>query len=124
MKNLDINPAIKEINEFISQHNWMDFEVKSYDGFKLVIAGSTDLMYYHLLEISFEDVFWFSGFVNGWKTDTTKEVLKLANEHNLKLEIEEGYQLFEFETEDYKNNVFVAARIINFSTEIKKLYKE
>lgn len=124
MKNLDVNPVIKEINEFISQHNWMDFELKSYDGFKLVIAGSTDLMYYHLLEITFEDVFWFSGFVNGWKTDTTKEVLKLSDEHNLKLEIEEGYQLFEFETEDYKNNVFVAARNINFSTEIKKLYKE
>lgn len=115
---------VNEINAFIAQHNWIDFEVKSYDGYRLIIAGSKDLIYYHLLEITFEDVFWFSGFVSGWRTDTSQNVLKLADKNNVKFEIEEGYQLFEFETEDYKNNVFVAARNINFSTEIKKLYKK
>lgn len=29
---------VNEINVFIAQHNWMDFEVKSYDGFKLIIV--------------------------------------------------------------------------------------
>ena len=110
--------VLNEINDFISQHSWMDFEVKSYDGFCLVIAGSTDLLYYHLFEISFEDVFWFSGFVSGWRTDTSKEVVKLNTEYQ-KFEIEKGYQLFEFVTEDYQNNVFVAARKMSFNTEIK-----
>ena len=110
--------VLNEINDFISQHSWMDFEVKSYDGFCLVIAVIIDLLYYHLCEISFEDVFWFSGFVSGWRTDTSKEVVKINTEYQ-KFEIEKGYQPFEFVTEDYQNNVFVAARKMSFNTEIK-----
>ncbi|WP_282628373.1 hypothetical protein [Empedobacter sedimenti] len=118
---MNLIDQINEINAFISQHSWMDFEVKSYDGYQLSIAGSTDLMYYHLIEICFEDVFWFSGFMNGWRTDTSKITLKLSDDDQ-KFEIEEDYHLFEFECEDYENNVFVAAKNVHFNTEIKKLY--
>ncbi|MDM1298333.1 hypothetical protein HXZ94_07435 [Empedobacter falsenii] len=116
-----IETSVNEINAFISKHNWMDFEIKSYDGYQLIIAGSTDLMYYHLIEITFEDVFWFSGFMNGWRSDTSKVILKRSDDYR-KFEIEQGYELVEFDCEDYQNNVFVAAKTIHFNTEIKKLY--
>lgn len=119
MINTNFTTAVTEINTFVYQHNWMDFEVKSYNGYQLIIAGSTDLMYYHLIEITFEDVFWFSGFMNGWQSDTSNATLKLSDEY-CKFEIEEGYYLFEFVCEDYKNNVLVAAKTIHFNTEIKK----
>lgn len=120
-----INPKVDgiltEINAFISQYSWMDFEVKSYNGYQLTIAGSKDLMYYHLIEICFDDVFWFSGFMNGWRTDTSKTTIKRSEEYQ-KFEIEADYYLFKFECEDYDNKVFVAAKNVYFNTEIKKLY--
>ena len=84
---------------------WFDFQIIEYDGYKLTIAGSIDLIYYHTLEVVFQDVFFVSGFFEGWRSDTSKPVFILPeneSEMNQKFEIEQGYQLFIFITEDYK----------------------
>lgn len=111
---------IADIDNLIRQHKWFDFYVLNYDGFKLSIAGSIDLAYYHTLEIIFEDIFFVSGFFNGWHSDTNSVVfLSPDNEKELnkRFEIEQGYQLFIFKTEDYQNDIVIAAKKVSYNTD-------
>ena len=54
--------VVKQIDDHIRQNTWFDFHLWRYDGRNLVISGSTDLTYYHKLEIIFTDVFFASTF--------------------------------------------------------------
>lgn len=111
---------VREIDRIIRQQLWFDFHVLKYDGRNLTIAGSVDLCYYHQLEIIFEDVFFFQGYFNEWRSDTTQPVFILPDnevELNMQYEIEEGYSLFIFKTEDFKNDVIVAAEKITYNTD-------
>lgn len=113
MKKDELYKKIEKLDSIIRKHSWFDMQVLQYDGWKLYIVGSTDLSYYHTLEIIFEDISFIKGHINGWKSDTSKSVFKiLENEYdfNLKYNIEEGYQLFCFKNEDYpENNILIAA---------------
>lgn len=115
-----VSEIVHLIDSIIRKDVWLDFHVYKYDGHNLIIAGSTDLCYYHQLEIVFEGVFFFHGFFSGWHSDTSQPVFVLpdnVDELNLQFEIEQGYTLFMFKAEDYKNNVIVAAEKISFNTD-------
>ena len=102
---IQLKPTVEKIDKYIRESLWFDFQIIEYDGYKLTIAGSIDLIYYHTLEVVFQDVFFVSGFFEGWRSDTSKPVFILPeneSEMNQKFEIEQGYQLFIFITEDYK----------------------
>ncbi|MCF6404879.1 hypothetical protein L3C95_18410 [Chitinophaga filiformis] len=106
---------------------WFDFTVFHYDGRKLIIAGSDDLTYYHQLEVIFEDVFFFSGYFDGWKSETQEPVFILPDAEtalalNIEYEIVEGYHLFIFKTEDYRNDVIIAAGNVSFNTDTVLYY--
>ena len=116
----EIKNKVLEIDTKIRQHKWFDFQVINYDGFKLTVAGSVDLTNYHSLEIIFEDIFFVSGFFRGWHSNTKQITFLLPDDEkkmNEKYEIEQGYQLFIFKTEDYSNDVLIAAKHITFNTE-------
>lgn len=116
----EIRDLVKEIDGIVRQQKWFDFHVLSYDGFKLTIGGSIDLNYYHSLEIIFNDVFFVSGFFKGWHSDTHSDVFLLPDneiELNRQFEIEQGYQLFVFKTEDHKSDFTVAAKSLSFNTD-------
>ncbi|MBO3271847.1 hypothetical protein [Hymenobacter defluvii] len=116
----EIHSIVAEIDKEIRQHPWFDFHVFSYNGSELVIAGSEDLSCYHTLEIVFEDVFFMSGFYQGWHSDTKAPVFILPqNESDLnqQFEIEQGYIAFIFKAEDYKNDIVVAAKHISYNTD-------
>lgn len=122
------NSIVKQIDDHIRQNVWFDFHVWSYDGRKLVISGSTDLTYYHKLEIIFTDVFYASTFFEGWHSDTDKSVIEIPNpelnrELNIKFEIEQGYQIFIIRTEDYKNDIYIAAKEVEFNTDTVYYYQ-
>ena len=68
---------VKQIDDYIRQNAWFDFHLWRYDGRKLIISGSTDLTYYHKLEIIFTNVFFASTFFEGWHSDTDKPVIKI-----------------------------------------------
>lgn len=122
-----IKNIVLEIDNEIRQNKWFDFHVLKFDGCKLIIAGSVDLIYYHTLEIIFEDVFFVSGFFRGWHSETENRVFLIpenVKEMNEKYEIEQGYELFVFKTEDYKSDIIISAKNITYKTETVYYYKE
>ena len=119
---------VKQIDNHIRQNDWFDFHLWSYDGRRLVISGSTDLTYYHKLEIIFTDVFYASTFFEGWHSETDKSVIEIPNsdlnkELNIKFEIEQGYQIFIIRTENYKKDIYIAAKEIQFNTDTVYYYQ-
>lgn len=126
MKEQDFD-IVKEIDRRIREHDWFDFHVTSYNGRVLEIVGSMDLSYYHQLEIIFEDVFFASIFFERWHSDTKKPVIELQDsdlnkELNMRFEIEQGYQLFVIRTEDYENDIYIAAKKISFNSDTVYYY--
>jgi len=120
--------TISQIDKFIRNNEWFDFHVWKYDGRSLVISGSIDLTYYHKLEIIFEDVFFVSAFFQEWHSDTSKTVIEIPDgEHcktlNINFEIEKGYQIFIIRTEDYKNDIYIAAKAVKYNTDTVFYYQ-
>lgn len=116
----ELKDLTKEIDNIARQQKWFDFHVLNYSGSKLTIAGGTDLTYYHTLEVIFEDVFFALVFFNGWRSNTNSTVFTFPDneiELNRQYEIEQGYQLFVFKTEEYRNNVVIAAKKLSFNTD-------
>ena len=116
------------IDQIIRQHSWFDFHVLKYDGSRLTIAGGIDLTYYHQLEITFENIFFAATFFEEWHSDTSKTVFEvpeaeLSRSLHLQLEIEQGYQVFIFHTEDYKNDIYIAAQKVTFNTDTVYYYQ-
>lgn len=113
----EIKDIISAIDTYIRQHAWFDFYIKKYDGQNLIVAGSTSLSYPDLIEITFEEVFFMQGFFQSWHSNTNSVVFQIPEnekELNQKFEIEQGYQLFTFKTEDYNNDVIIASKNITF----------
>ncbi len=120
--------VVNRIDNIIRSNEWFEFHILSYDGRTLRIGGGIDLTYYHSLEILFTDVFFVQGFFETWHSNTKGQVLILPDdvlnrELNLKFEIEKGYQIFVFKTDDYENDVYVAAKHISFNEDIVKYYE-
>lgn len=113
-----IRDTVETIDSIIRKEKWFDLHVAEYDGYSLSIVGGIDLSYFHTLEVIFEDVFFFSGFVNGWHSDTSSNVFIMPEnkiELNRKFEIQQGYHLFAFIPEDYTNKIFIASKNISFN---------
>lgn len=124
-----MNQKVKEIDKLIRSNHCFDFHMLKYDGRSLTIGGGINLTYYHSLEITFTDVFFIQGFFETFSTDTEEPVLiipdkTLNRELNIKFEIEKGYQVFIFRTGNYENNVYVAAKEIDYEEKIVKYYDE
>jgi hypothetical protein len=118
--------TVLEIDKEIRKHDWFEFTVLNYDGYKLTIAGSFDFSYYHNLEIFFEDILFFSGYFNGWIANTSNPTFLLPeneNEMNRKYQIENGYQLFVFKANNYENDIVIAAKNIKFNTDTVYYYE-
>ncbi len=125
---LMIKNIVSEIDQIIRKNEWFDFHVLQYDGHNMIIGGSIDLTYHHNLELIFEDVFYVSAYFNGWHTDTDKTVIEipddnLNNDLNIKFDIEQGYQLFIIHTEDYNNDIYIAAKGLTFNTDTVYYYE-
>jgi hypothetical protein len=80
------------------------------------------LIYSYDLEITFSNIFFISGVVGveGWHSDTQKIVFEIPeNEHKLnqKYGIQQGYQLFRFVTEDFKNDIIIATNAVSYNTD-------
>ncbi|MDA9339619.1 hypothetical protein N9Q68_01465 [Polaribacter sp.] len=120
--------VVENIDKIIRSNEWFDFHVLNYDGRTLKIGGGINLTYYHSLEILFTDVFFVHGFFQTWHSETKDQVLLIPDEElnqelNIKFEIEKGYQIYIFRTEDYKNDVYIAAKQITFNENIQRYYE-
>ena len=120
--NNQLQQVVSEIDQEVRSHPWFDFHVLEYDGYRLSIVGGQDLTYSHELELIFEDVFFASIFFEGWHTDTDRPVIelpskKLNKELNMKFEIQQGFQVFIIHSEDFQNDIYVAAKTLCYSTD-------
>ncbi|MBL7950883.1 MAG: hypothetical protein JNM62_04130 [Flavobacteriales bacterium] len=124
----DVRAVVEEINQLVRAQEWFDFHVVECDFRKLVVGGSEDLTYYHKLEVVFENVFFFSGVISGWGTDTSKPMITIPEgeelrELNMRFEIQVGYQLFVILPEDFKNKIYVAAERLSYNTDTVFYYQ-
>jgi hypothetical protein len=125
-----LDEKIKAINSFLRKEMWFDFEILEYKENCLTIIGSTDFSYFHNIEIYFKDVFLIHCSAE-WKSDTKSDVIEIitgneAREINLKNNVEQGYTLFKFISEDIDEDRFfyVAARDLEYSTDCVLYYRK
>ena len=112
--------TIEEINNFIREKMWLDFEVRNFDKYKLTLTGSIDISTVHDIEIIFEDVS-FVSMPFEWKTDTSKTVLVFvegeeATAINRRFQVEKGYHIFKFIPEDFPEDFgcYLGAKSITY----------
>lgn len=108
MNNNEKEKIVKEINDYIQNGLWLDFEVNHYSKNKLIVYGGLDLIFSHDIEVHFEDVF-FVSLPMEWKTDTKKTVFQILDGEevkilNIKFRVEQGYNVFKFKAEDYPDD--------------------
>ncbi len=117
-----LQQIVQQINGIIQAQEWFDFHVVEYDAKHLIIGGGQDLSYSHNLEVIFEDVFFYSGVINEWHTDTSKPALEMPDgekvvQLNKRFEIQQGYQLFIIRTEDLQSDIHIAAKKLSYNTD-------
>ncbi|MBP1177657.1 hypothetical protein JOE49_004909 [Paenibacillus sp. PvR133] len=119
--NLDeLNRTIQEINNFIKNQDWFDFEVKQYVGNELVVQGGLSLTYPDI-EIIFRDIF-LTSLPMEWKTDTSGTVLTILEgdeekKINEEFQVEYLHHIFKFTPEDYPSNFgcIIAAKHVSYN---------
>ena len=109
---------IGKLNAYISDHEWFDWEVFKFDGSNLTLIGGTDLVYYHLVELIFKNVYLISSRIN-WRSDTSKPIFKLlsdreAYDFNYQHQIERGYSVYSLKVKDFDDDFFVVAEGFDF----------
>ncbi|MFP4598149.1 MAG: hypothetical protein ACLFVJ_07855 [Persicimonas sp.] len=98
--------VLARINQFVGQQLWLDMDILSYEGSRLVVIGSVSRSYPHELEITFDGVFFVSLPV-AWTTGPEVRTIALAEGEearalNEKFRVERGHCIFKFEaTRDY-----------------------
>lgn len=116
----------EEIDSVIRTNRlWFDFHVFKFEHNKLIIAGSTDLTYYHEMEIIFENVQMFHGFFNEWHSEVENivfEKLDDLNDFNGLYEIEQGNYVFRFTSDSHQHDIIIAARNVSYNTDTVLYY--
>ncbi|NVB40967.1 hypothetical protein G6O69_24215 [Pseudenhygromyxa sp. WMMC2535] len=112
--------VVGDINAYLQQKLWFDFEVMEYQGDTLTIMGSLDISAPHDVEIRFKGVF-FVSLPLEWKTDTATPPLRLmAGEEavglNQRFKVEQGHHIFRFTPEYYPEDFgcLVCAQAVSF----------
>lgn len=105
MEENEIIEVLEQLNDYLKEQLWMDFEIIEYSKTELKIIGSIDISNKPNIELIFKDVFFVSTPFN-WKTDTRKKVGMLlsgeeAKKINLKYQVEQGYHIIKIQPEDY-----------------------
>jgi hypothetical protein len=116
----EIFDKINEINNFLKEKPWFDFELMGISNKILKIVGSTDFSYYQELEINFNDIYYVQ-CPDCWKSDTSNDVLVIPaleeqRQINISYEIEQGYVLLKFIAEDI-GAIYISCKSINFKIE-------
>ncbi|WP_042473857.1 hypothetical protein [Bacillus ndiopicus] len=116
----EVKLVVQEINDFIKNNMWFDFEIKQYTDYELCIHSGVSLSYPDI-EIKFKGVFFIS-LPMIWKTDTTETILNILEgeaekEISEKFQVEYFHYIFKFNPEDYPSNFgcLIAAKEISYT---------
>jgi hypothetical protein len=119
MKYNNFQETINTINNIVQKQLWMDFEFNQFNGYELIIGGTIDLSdNNYLITIKFSDIN-FLCLNASWKSDTTKEVLRVLSPDEVQslkenATIENEYIIFQFIAEDLVTKLYIAAKSISF----------
>ena len=99
-----LDEELVKVNEYISQHKWMDFEVKQVNSKQIMIIGSTDLQLIgnECLEIIIENPTYIASNISEWHTDTSKEVVFCE-------QLTDGYYKVTIVDDNSKLNYFIGS---------------
>jgi hypothetical protein len=109
----NIKTSLDQLNHFLKDQPWFDFELWEFSGQNLKIVGAIDLTYAYTLSITFSDVFYVQ-LTHDWHTDTSADAFVLltgqdAYDLNARYEVEQGYALIQINAED-KAPLFISAK--------------
>lgn len=117
----EINQQIDEINTFLQEHLWMDFEVVKYQDNELVLWGSLSMSYPYNIEIIFTDIY-FVSLPFDWHTDTKVTILSIVEDDEARrineyFRVEIGNFLFCFKPKDKHESTkcLIGARKIRYN---------
>lgn len=96
--------AIAQVNKFVKQFLFFEFNVYSLSERTLLIVGSDELEYYHTLEIHLKGVFHISSKID-WRVDVEKTAIEEVSgedlyTYSLRNRIEVGTSTIKFIDED------------------------
>lgn len=101
---------IDKIRSHYWNNCWIDFSIFLHERGRLIIAGSSDLCYYHNFELIIEDTSYISGMTE-WTCDPSDEFLKISEKN----EQDSPDTVLEFYSEATLQMKIVAMKIsINF----------
>ena len=112
--------VVSEVNEYLQNRPWFDFEIMEYQGDTLVVMGGIDISTPPEIEVRFRGVY-FVSLLMEWKTNTTTPPLRLidgeaAARTNRRFRVEQGHHIFSFTPEDFPADFacLLGARDISF----------
>ena len=117
----NIRNTLKEINEYLSNCKWMDFEFTEINFNKIKIIGSIDLSWenYHSIELEFEKPEYISALLWGFSLQKEKTFIeiedncKIFNKYGL---LKQDDYCFKINIEDFeKLPVLIVAKNIKFN---------
>lgn len=101
---MQLNEAIAQVNKFVEQFLFFEFNIYSLSERTLIIVGSDELEYYHTLEIHLKGAFHISSKIN-WRADVEKIAIEEVSgddlyTYSLRNRIEVGTSTIKFIDED------------------------
>lgn len=96
--------TVAKINEYIASQFHLEMCFYEYKKYSLMVVASEDIIYYHTLEISFDDVDIISGKVD-WQMNTKEVSFGILSDEelfqfNVTRHVVKGYSVFYFKDED------------------------
>ena len=116
---------IDEINAIVSSFDFFEFSINSYKDNLLTLFGSEDFIYYHNIEIIFNDIFTIISNIN-WRVDTQSKSIDILTgplkvELNIKYFVEKGYTIFVLYNEEGIPQ-YIIAKSIRLVNKVTKYY--
>jgi hypothetical protein len=122
----EITKIVEEINYYLKQNNWMDFEISCFKNNSLTVNGGLSLSYPPEIIIHFKQVYFLS-LPTEWNTDTSIERIfsivggEEARSLNLKFQVEQGHHIFKFIPEGFAEGFGCLVCALSVSYELKKI---
>jgi hypothetical protein len=119
------NSIVEATNQLISELDTFDFQVVGIDRLHLVIAGSSDFIYYHTLEIRFRNPQFFSGPLS-WSVETENSPFSLLSGDQIKnmehsFDNKSQFMMTQFHTTD-KTSVLIMAESFSIDDSVVYYY--
>lgn len=126
---MDVKDKVSKINSFIAKERWFDWEARMMNGPDLIITGSTDFTYYHLIEIRFVDTIYMNMQLE-WHIDTATPFLQLTQDIGIQgqngknIYFIDPYIHFKISPSDFPIPFYIVAKDVEFNTDKVLYYKK